>query len=89
MYIPPEGELRGGSWVVVDPSINADCMEMYADEESRGGILEPAGIVEVKFRAQQRAEMMHRLDEKLKQLLGAALGAALSSVPFEFGLSSS
>ena len=46
---------------------------MYADEDSRGGILEPAGIVEVKFRAQQRAEMMHRLDDKLKQLLGAVL----------------
>ena len=57
----------------MDPSINPDFMEMYADEDSRGGILEPAGIVEVKFRAQQRAEMMHRLDDKLKQLLGAVL----------------
>ena len=54
IYIPPEGELRGGSWVVVDPTINPDVMEMYADEDSRGGILEPAGIVEVKFRAKQR-----------------------------------
>ena len=54
IYIPPEGELRGGSWVVVDPAINPDVMEMYADEDSRGGILEPAGIVEVKFRAKQR-----------------------------------
>ena len=54
IYIPPEGELRGGSWVVVDPSINPDVMEMYADQDSRGGILEPAGIVEVKFRSKQR-----------------------------------
>ena len=29
VYIPPEGELRGGSWVVVDPKINPDVMEMY------------------------------------------------------------
>ncbi|CAI4584308.1 AIF_collapsed_G0031690.mRNA.1.CDS.1 [Saccharomyces cerevisiae] len=29
IYIPPTGELRGGSWVVVDPTINADQMEMY------------------------------------------------------------
>eukprot|EP00933_Yihiella_yeosuensis_P029464 TRINITY_DN23109_c0_g1_i1.p1 TRINITY_DN23109_c0_g1~~TRINITY_DN23109_c0_g1_i1.p1 ORF type:complete len:2264 (+),score=566.09 TRINITY_DN23109_c0_g1_i1:79-6870(+) len=65
IYIPPGGELRGGSWVVVDPAINPDVMEMYADEESRGGILEPAGIVEVKFRAAQRGEMMHRLDTQL------------------------
>jgi len=68
IYIPPEGELRGGSWVVVDPSINPDVMEMYADQDSRGGILEPAGIVEVKFRSKQRVEMMHRLDDKLQQL---------------------
>mmetsp|Transcript_28574 Transcript_28574/g.51772 ORF Transcript_28574/g.51772 Transcript_28574/m.51772 type:complete len:2160 (-) Transcript_28574:247-6726(-) len=68
IYIPPGGELRGGSWVVVDPAINPDVMEMYADIDSRGGILEPAGIVEVKFRAPQRAEMMHRLDKKVLEL---------------------
>jgi acetyl-CoA carboxylase/biotin carboxylase 1 len=41
VYIPPYGELRGGSWVVVDPTINPQYMEMYADEDSRGGVLEP------------------------------------------------
>ncbi len=35
IYIPPHGELRGGAWVVVDPSINARYMEMYADERAR------------------------------------------------------
>ena len=35
VYIPPFAELRGGAWVVVDPSINLDCMEMYADPDSR------------------------------------------------------
>ena len=50
VYIPPNGELRGGAWVVVDPTINEAAMEMYADEHSRGGILEPPGICEVKFR---------------------------------------
>ena len=34
-YIPPHGELRGGAWVVIDPSINSEHMEMYADEDSR------------------------------------------------------
>ena len=29
-------------------------MEMYADEESRGGILEPPGICEVKFHKDQK-----------------------------------
>ena len=35
IYIPPHGELRGGAWVVVDPSINIEHMEMYADRTSR------------------------------------------------------
>merc|ERR1719491_1037586 len=72
MYLPPYGELRGGSWVVVDPTINEEKMEMYADPDSRGGILEPAGIIEVKFRAQDQNKVMHRLDQQL-QLLDAEL----------------
>jgi len=68
MYIPPHGELRGGSWVVVDPTINEDKMEMYADPDGRGGILEPAGITEIKFRDSDRIKMMHRLDPTLKML---------------------
>jgi len=70
VYIPPGGELRGGSWVVIDPTINPEHMEMYADVESRGGILEPAGIIEVKFRKPQQKEMMHRLDPEMKMLDG-------------------
>lgn len=34
-------------------------MEMYADVESRGGILEPPGICEVKFRAADQLSKMH------------------------------
>ena len=46
-----ERKLRGGAWVVLDPSINADGqMEMYADVEARAGVLEPEGIVEIKMR---------------------------------------
>jgi len=72
IYLPPHGELRGGSWVVVDPTINEEKMSMYADPDSRGGILEPAGIVEVKFRAPDQNKVMHRLDQQL-QLLDAEL----------------
>lgn len=32
IYLPPHGELRGGAWVVVDPTINPSQMEMYAGE---------------------------------------------------------
>lgn len=62
VYIPPFGELRGGSWVVVDPTINEDMMEMYADVESRAGVLEPEGIVGIKFRRDKILSTMARLD---------------------------
>ena len=68
IYLPPNGELRGGAWVVVDPTINERMMEMYADRESRGGILEPPGICEVKFRKQDQIKAMHRLDPVLIKL---------------------
>jgi acetyl-CoA carboxylase / biotin carboxylase 1 len=68
IYLPPHGELRGGSWVVVDPTINIDKMEMYADPDSRGGILEPAGIAEIKFRQPDQKKLMHRIDPQLKLL---------------------
>jgi len=78
IYLPPNGELRGGAWVVVDPTINSEMMEMYADVESRGGILEPAGICEVKFRDKEQKQAMHRLDDQL-QKLDADLKAADSA----------
>lgn len=39
IYILPNGELRGGAWVVVDPTINPEMMEMYADQESRWDVV--------------------------------------------------
>ncbi|KAI9474788.1 acetyl-CoA carboxylase [Coemansia mojavensis] len=68
VYIIPNGELRGGAWVVVDPTINPDMMEMYADSKSRGGVLEPEGIVEIKFRKPQMLACMERLDPQVREL---------------------
>ena len=62
VYIPPFGELRGGSWVVVDPTINPTAMEMYADVDARGGVLEPEGIVGIKYRKDKQLDTMARLD---------------------------
>lgn len=45
VYIPPYGELRGGAWAVWDAQINPRHMEMYADLDARGGVLEPEGSV--------------------------------------------
>lgn len=66
-YIPPNGELRGGAWAVVDPTINPVHMEMYADPDSRGGVLEAEGIVEIKFREKDLLKTMHRIDRVLIQ----------------------
>merc|ERR1719331_446892 len=68
IYIPPNGELRGGAWVVLDPTINPENMEMYADEEARGGILEPSGAVNILWKDQQINDMMHRSDPVLQSL---------------------
>ncbi|XP_029467592.1 acetyl-CoA carboxylase 1 isoform X2 [Rhinatrema bivittatum] len=62
VYIPPQAELRGGSWVVIDPTINPRRMEMYADKDSRGGVLEPEGTVEIKFRRKDLVKTMRRVD---------------------------
>ncbi|RCK66171.1 Acetyl-CoA carboxylase [Candida viswanathii] len=67
-YIPPNGELRGGSWVVVDPTINSDIMEMYADVDSRAGVLEPEGMVGIKYRRDKLLATMQRLDPTYAQL---------------------
>lgn len=37
-------------------------MEMYADKESRAGVLEPEGMVNIKFRLQKQLDTMARLD---------------------------
>ncbi|XP_067163412.1 acetyl-CoA carboxylase 2 [Apteryx mantelli] len=62
VYIPPHAELRGGSWVVIDSTINPLYVELYADKESRGGILEPGGTVEIKFRKKDLVKTMRRID---------------------------
>ena len=85
IYIPPYGELRGGAWVVLDPTINIDVMEMFCDELGCGGVLEPSGTVEIKFRDRDIKRTMHRIDHVLidldKQLaqLAQQKGAVSSS----------
>lgn len=45
---------------MVDSQINAAQVEMYADPTARGGVLEPEGVVEIKFRSPDLLKMMHR-----------------------------
>jgi Carboxyl transferase domain len=43
-------------------------VEMYADTTARGGVLEPEGIVEIKFRTPDLLAAMHRLDPVILKL---------------------
>ncbi|XP_010261220.1 PREDICTED: acetyl-CoA carboxylase 1-like [Nelumbo nucifera] len=65
VYIPMMGELRGGAWVVVDSRINPDHIEMYAERTAKGNVLEPEGMIEIKFREKQLIDCMGRLDQQL------------------------
>lgn len=44
-------------------------MKMYADNDSRGGVLEPEGTVEIRFRQKDLIKAMHRCDDECKRLL--------------------
>lgn len=46
VYIPPHAELRGGSWVVIDPTINPLHVELYADKESRSASRTPVCVTQ-------------------------------------------
>lgn len=37
VYIPPNGELRGGAWVVIDPTINEEVCRTRGKRFVRGG----------------------------------------------------
>ncbi|KAG8215027.1 acetyl-CoA carboxylase [Butyriboletus roseoflavus] len=78
VYIVPNGELRGGAWVVLDPSINSSKMEMYADVDARAGVLEPEGIVEIKMRRDKILSVMERLDSTYASLKAASKDSSKS-----------
>lgn len=59
-------------------------MEMYAASEARGGVLEPNGAAEIKFRQKDYVATAHRLDPALKALDGKlkAMGACMVCLIF-------
>ena len=54
-------------------------MEMYADEDARGGVLEPEGIVGIKYRKDRQLETMARLDPTYGDLKRKSLEKGLST----------
>ncbi|XXG61284.1 hypothetical protein AAC387_Pa04g2982 [Persea americana] len=81
VYIPMTGELRGGAWVVVDSKINPDHIEMYAERTAKGNVLEPEGMIEIKFRSKELLECMGRLDQQLITLKAKLQEAKGSGAP--------
>ncbi|KAL7058134.1 hypothetical protein AAHC03_016978 [Spirometra sp. Aus1] len=69
VYLPPHAELRGGAWVVIDPAINPDNMELFCSPDTcRGGVLEPEGTVEIKYRTADLLATINRLDDECRRL---------------------
>ena len=54
---------------------------MYAAPGSRGGVLEPSGIISIKYRQRHQLASMHRLDDKIISLV-AERNAAESANDF-------
>lgn len=54
-------------------------MEMYADEEARGGVLEPEGIVGIKYRREKQLDTMARLDPVYAELYRQLQDKSLTS----------
>ena len=52
---------------------------MYADEDARGGVLEPEGIVNIKYRRDKQLDTMARLDPTYAQLRAQLADKNLSS----------
>jgi hypothetical protein len=75
VYIPHGGELRGGAWVVIDSSINPQQMEFYAADGSKGGVLEPEGVVDIKFRREDLVKVMHRTCPAMQRLHAEGQGS--------------
>ena len=81
VYLPTGCELRGGSWVVLDSTINQNGkIEMYADPTARGGVMEPEGIVSIKFRKKEISKLMERLEGKDLSKTDPSLEESLSCV---------
>ena len=78
VYIPPHSELRGGAFVVIDSHVNPDVMEMYADPDARAGVLEPTGVVTIKFRMNDKLDAMKRNDTPLQELKESLRNSELS-----------
>ena len=70
IYIPPQGQLRGGSMVVFSKSINKEKITMYASQTAHINVLEPSATKELKYKLADKkkyAELHNIQDEHLME----------------------
>jgi biotin carboxylase len=70
IYIPPNGQLRGGSMVVFSKSINKEKITMYASNTAYINVLEPSATKELKYKLadkQKYAELYNIQDEQFME----------------------
>lgn len=60
---------------MIDSKINPDRIECYAETTAKGNVLEPQGLIEIKFRSEELQECMGRLDPELINLKAQLQGA--------------
>lgn len=68
IYIPPNGQLRGGSMVVFSKSINREKIKLFAATNARVNVLEPSATKELKYKTadkQKYAKLHNITDESL------------------------
>lgn len=61
-YIPPCGQVRGGSWVVFDKNINQK-IKIFAHPNSEVGIMQPDAVCDLKFKEKERIDFFERVNE--------------------------
>jgi acetyl-CoA carboxylase carboxyltransferase component len=54
IYVPPGGQLRGGSMVVFSKSINKENIRFFIAESARINVLEPNATKELKYKMKDR-----------------------------------
>ena len=66
IYIPPNGQLRGGSMVVFSKSINREKIKLYAAPTAKINVLEPSATKELKYKAtdKQKYATIHNINDK-------------------------
>lgn len=73
LYIPPYGQVRGGSWVVFDKNICKN-IRILAHPNSEVGIMQPDGICNLKFKENERLNTFKRLNQSYLPENGFRMG---------------